>query len=76
MSDLRSYKIVGNELVVGANNNLTEARKIFEAISETRGFEYCLGLAKHIDQMANLPVRNVCIFLHGIPMRMFSTIAV
>lgn len=59
MSDLRGHSIIDKELVLGANNNLTETKKILETVSETPGFEYCLSLAKHIDLMANVPVRNV-----------------
>lgn len=59
VADLHSYSMIDNELVVGANNSLKDTRDIFEAISETPGFEYCLDLAKHIDLIAHTPVRNV-----------------
>lgn len=57
--DLRNYSIIDGELVVGASNNLTETMKIFTSVSRTPGFEYCIHLMKHIDLMADVPVRNV-----------------
>ncbi len=57
--DLRNYSISDSELVLGANNTLTETQKIFESVSGKPGFEYCMELAKHIDLVANVPVRNV-----------------
>lgn len=57
--ELRSHSI-GNELVIGTNVNLTETMDILSKASTTPGFEYCKRLVKHIDLVANVPVRNVC----------------
>lgn len=57
--ELRSHSI-GNELVIGANVNLTETMDILSKASTTPEFEYCKHLVKHIDLVANVPVRNVC----------------
>lgn len=55
---LRSHSL-GNELVIGANVNLTETMDILTKASTTPGFEYCKQLVQHIDLIANVPVRNV-----------------
>lgn len=60
MDELRSHSL-GNELVIGANVNLTETMDILTKASTTTGFEYCKHLVKHIDLIANVPVRNVSI---------------
>ncbi|KAJ6644052.1 Xanthine dehydrogenase [Pseudolycoriella hygida] len=57
VDELRSHSI-GNELVIGANVNLTETMDILSKASATHGFEYCKHLVKHIDLIANVPVRN------------------
>lgn len=64
--DLRSHYL-DNELVIGANVNLTETMDILSKASNTFGFEYCEHLAKHIDLVANVSVRNVCI--HRVTLR-------
>lgn len=58
VDELRSHSL-GNELVIGANVNLTETMDILTKASTTSGFEYCKQLVKHIDLIANVPVRNV-----------------
>ena len=58
VEELRSHSL-GSELVIGANVNLTETMEILNKASNTSGFEYCKHLVKHIDLIANVPVRNV-----------------
>lgn len=58
VDELRSHSL-GNELVIGANVNLTETMDILTKASTTPGFEYCKELVQHIDLIANVPVRNV-----------------
>lgn len=58
VDELRSHSF-GNELVIGGNVNLTETMEILSRASESAGFEYCKHLVKHIDLIANVPVRNV-----------------
>ncbi|KAJ6644053.1 Xanthine dehydrogenase [Pseudolycoriella hygida] len=57
VDELRSHSM-GNELVIGANVNLTETMDILSKASATYGLEYCKHLVKHIDLIANVPVRN------------------
>ncbi len=59
VAELRSHSSGNNELVIGANVNLTEVMDILTKASSTSGFEYCVDLVKHIDLIANVPVRNV-----------------
>lgn len=58
VEELRSHSL-GDELVIGGNVNLTETMDILTKASATPGFEYCKHLVKHIDLIANVPVRNV-----------------
>lgn len=58
VDELRSHSL-GDELVIGANVNLTETMDILTKAAATPGFEYCKHLVKHIDLIANVPVRNV-----------------
>lgn len=45
-------------LIIGANVTLTELMAILEEASHTVGYEYCSELVKHLDLVANVPVRN------------------
>lgn len=57
--ELRSHALDENtELRIGANVNLTETMEILRRSAGTAGFEYCERLRKHIDLIANVPVRN------------------
>lgn len=50
---------LGNELVVGGNVSLTEFMEILtDAANKNDKFKYCKELVKHIDLIANVPVRN------------------
>lgn len=45
--------------MIGASTTLTNAMALFEKIGDTNpGFSYLKQLAKHIDLVANVPVRN------------------
>lgn len=58
VKELRGNCIGVESLVIGANVNLTEAMEILTEAAKSPGFEYCQHLAKHIDLIANVPVRN------------------
>lgn len=50
---------LGNELVVGGSVSLTEFMDILtDAANKNNKFSYCKELVKHIDLIANVPVRN------------------
>lgn len=55
---LRTH-IVADTLCIGANVNLTETMDILTEASTKHGYEYCEHMVKHIDLIANVPVRNV-----------------
>lgn len=61
--ELRSHSI-GAELVIGANVTLNEMIDILNKASRTTGYEYCKRLATHIEKIANVPVRNVRVFVN------------
>lgn len=60
--ELRSHSI-GVELMIGANVTLNEMIDILNKAARTSGYEYCKSLATHIEKIANVPVRNVSVFL-------------
>lgn len=60
VDDLRRH-IISDTVGVGANVNLTEFMDILTEVSKKPGFEYCELMVKHIDLVANVPVRNVSI---------------
>ncbi|XP_058461613.1 uncharacterized protein LOC131436745 [Malaya genurostris] len=58
IDELHSHSM-GNELLVGGNVSLTEFMTILsEAANKTNNLSYCTELAKHIDLVASVPVRN------------------
>ncbi|XP_055537408.1 xanthine dehydrogenase/oxidase-like [Wyeomyia smithii] len=58
IEELRSHSC-DNRLTIGANVSLTELMTILtDAAAKTNNFKYCLELVKHIDLIANVPVRN------------------
>ncbi|XP_062544110.1 aldehyde oxidase 3-like [Armigeres subalbatus] len=58
VEELRSHSL-GKQLIVGANVTLAEFIIILsETAKKSSGFDYCSELAKHIDLIANVPVRN------------------
>ncbi|KAJ8676452.1 hypothetical protein QAD02_012239 [Eretmocerus hayati] len=46
-------------LTLGGNITLSMAKKSFEMYSKEPGFEYLKRMAKHVDLVANVPVRNI-----------------
>jgi xanthine dehydrogenase/oxidase len=60
IDDLTRFKIENDFLVMGANMSLTDAMELFEKLPKRyEKFEYLKNLSKHIDLIANVPVRNV-----------------
>ncbi|XP_001864335.2 xanthine dehydrogenase [Culex quinquefasciatus] len=58
IEELRSHSL-GNNLTVGANVSLTELMTILtDVAAKSPNFRYCVELVKHIDLIANVPVRN------------------
>ncbi|XP_049545877.1 uncharacterized protein LOC125957303 isoform X2 [Anopheles darlingi] len=58
VADLRVH-FFNDALIIGANVSLTELMTILEEASHSEGYEYCGELVKHLDLVANVPVRNV-----------------
>ncbi|CAO1351447.1 unnamed protein product [Diamesa serratosioi] len=59
VEELRGYETSATSLDLGGNVTLTEAMEIFTKVAaEKQGFEYLRELVKHIDLIANVPVRN------------------
>lgn len=59
VGELQAYKINADSLELGGNINLTELMDIFtKAAKENENFEYLNEIVKHIDIIANVPVRN------------------
>lgn len=51
-----------SKLTIGANVSLNEAMDILESVAADKSdFSYCRELAKHIDLVATVPIRNVSI---------------
>lgn len=61
--ELHASTLAAKKLTIGGNVSLTETMDILRKIAKQRGFEYCQLLADHIDQVANVGVRNVRIQL-------------
>ncbi|XP_017888813.1 xanthine dehydrogenase/oxidase-like isoform X2 [Ceratina calcarata] len=57
--DLRRIDKQNDTLTLGANCSLTVAMNTFEKYSNDKNFEYLQYLAKHIDLIASVPVRNI-----------------
>lgn len=59
IDELRSHKVNADSLELGGGVTLTEVMEIFTKLSkENKNFEYLGELVKHIDIIANVPVRN------------------
>ncbi|XP_067645565.1 uncharacterized protein [Eurosta solidaginis] len=56
---LKRYSMIDEKLTLGANLSLTETMEILQKVAQRPGFEYCAQLYKHIDWIANVPVRNM-----------------
>lgn len=50
---------IDKTITLGANISLTDTMKYLLEVGGTDGFEYVLEIVKHIDLVANVPVRNV-----------------
>lgn len=59
--ELHTNVLAAKTLTIGGNVSLTETMDILRRTAKQRGFEYCQLLADHIDQVANIGVRNVSI---------------
>lgn len=71
VGDLRRHTISSNEVKIGANVSLTSTMEILKEAAKKSGFEYCLEIVRHIDLIANVPVRNVSnIFIISIAINM------
>ncbi|XP_070499175.1 uncharacterized protein [Chironomus tepperi] len=59
VEELRSYKINQNSLELGANMTLSECMKVFSKLAdENTSFSYLHEVVRHIDLIANVPVRD------------------
>lgn len=65
VKELRAKFQTKNDLTIGGGVNLTETMNFLSDASKITGFEYCKHLVKHIDLIANVPVRNVNVFLYS-----------
>lgn len=64
VDELRSHSI-GPNLEIGAATKLNDFITILEkAAAQHSSFKYCLEIAKHVDLVANVPVRNVNILIY------------
>lgn len=59
VTELRTHSISDEAIIIGGGVSLTETIQILQKATATPGFEYCEHLVKHIDLIANVPVRNV-----------------
>jgi xanthine dehydrogenase iron-sulfur cluster and FAD-binding subunit A len=59
IEELKTVQVGPGNLVLGGCVTLTKAIIALKQASEITGFEYALQLSKHIQRIANLPVRNV-----------------
>lgn len=60
VSELHKVSNRPSKLTIGANVSLTDMMKILQSVAADKPeFVYCLELAKHIDLIATIPVRNV-----------------
>lgn len=59
--DLRHISKTNDSLTIGGNLSLTAVMETFNKYSNKSNFEYLKHLADHIDLIASVPVRNVCI---------------
>ena len=61
VDQLHNYKVDDQNLTIGANTSLNTIMNIFEEVAKERPqqYSYLRQLIKHIDLVANVPVRNV-----------------
>ena len=59
---LRTITLNTSGLILGAGTTLTEAIQLFKNTASTEGLEHLAGMSKHIERVANVPVRNVSLY--------------
>jgi xanthine dehydrogenase/oxidase len=59
VAELHRVANTASGLIVGAGTTLTKAMELFRTSANTVGFEYTGLIGKHIERIANVPVRNV-----------------
>lgn len=64
--DLRHISKTNDSLTIGGNLSLTAVMDTFNEYSKKSNFEYLKHLADHIDLIASVPVRNVCIKVYNL----------
>ena len=66
MTSLKKYSYDQN-MILGANVSLEDCIKIFkEAASKRSGFAYLAEIVKHLELVAHIPVRKVCIWFYSL----------
>lgn len=70
VNELKEQSIDKN-ITLGANVSLTDTMKYLMEVAGMDGFEYVLEMVKHIDLVANVPVRNVCVLRNIIILYIF-----
>ena len=63
VADLHRVQKEKDSLIFGANVTLTMMKNSFEKYMKEPRFEYLKQMAKHVDLVASIPIRNVCIKL-------------
>uniref|UniRef100_A0A1Q3FR94 Putative xanthine dehydrogenase n=1 Tax=Culex tarsalis TaxID=7177 RepID=A0A1Q3FR94_CULTA len=59
IEELKYHSLGSSTLTIGANTTLTQLLQILtDAAVKSTDFRYCSELAKHVDLIANVPVRN------------------
>ncbi|XP_053684269.1 uncharacterized protein LOC128734228 [Sabethes cyaneus] len=59
VSELKSHSITNTALIIGSGVSLTELIEILnEAATQQSDFSYCADLSRHVELIANIPVRN------------------
>lgn len=59
VEELHRIEKTADTLTLGGNVTLSIAKMTFEKYANDSGFEYLKRLAKHIDLVASIPIRNV-----------------
>ena len=73
---LRKITTNASGLILGAGTTLTEAIQLFKNTASTEGLEYLAGMSKHIERVANVPVRNVSLHKISIELQYFITVTI
>lgn len=63
VSELRTYEVAAGVIQLGGGMSLNEMMKLFQTFGNSNpNFKYFLQMYRHMDLVAHMPVRNVCIF--------------